>query len=88
MENTTELLSAGLEVTLIGMSVVFVLLSILVGVVHAMSAFSRLFAGSTLDDALDLIIDDETISVIGAAITQHRRAERRTERRKARARRK
>ena len=85
MENTTELLSAGLEVTLIGMSVVFLLLSILVGVVHGMSAFSRLFADTTLDDALDLAIDDETISVIGAAITQYRRADRRTDRRKASA---
>ena len=43
MESTAQLIDAGLTVTLIGMSVVFILLTTLVGVVTAMSALCRRF---------------------------------------------
>lgn len=43
----SELFQAGVDVTLIGLGVAFALLTILVGVVHAMSAITRLFEGGS-----------------------------------------
>ena len=73
MQTTAQLLDAGLTVTLIGMSVVFVLLTALVGVVMAMSALCRRFAPET-PPASTVADDDELISVIAAAINQYRRS--------------
>ena len=61
-----ELLQAGLTVTLMGMGVVFVLLSLLVGVVHGMSRFAQM-----LDTSLPTA-DAELVSVISAAVTAYR----------------
>jgi sodium pump decarboxylase gamma subunit len=73
MGTTAELLNAGLTITFIGMSVVFVLLTTLVGVVTAMSALCRRFAPevpapSNADE------DKELVSVIAAAINHYRRS--------------
>ena len=43
----SELFQAGVDVTLIGLGVAFALLTILVGVVHAMSAITRLVEGGS-----------------------------------------
>ena len=73
METTAEFLNAGLTITFIGMSVVFVLLTLLVGVVTAMSALCRRFAPEAPAPAKS-IEDDEVISVIAAAINHYRRS--------------
>ena len=72
----SELFEAGLTVTVIGMSVVFVLLTMLVGVVYAMSRISRFVSGddrsaSTVDYAPSA--EQEIVSVISAAIRMYRR---------------
>lgn len=61
-----ELLQAGLTVTLMGMGVVFVLLTLLVGVVHGMSRFARMI-DTSLPNA-----DEELVGVITAAVTAYR----------------
>ena len=73
MESTAQLIESGLTVTLIGMSVVFVLLTALVGVVTAMSALCQRFAPEAppVGKAAD---DDELISVIAAAVKHYRRS--------------
>lgn len=63
-----ELLRAGLTVTLMGMGVVFMLLSLLVGVVHAMSRFAQAIEGMPSVPAAD----EEIVSVISAAVAAHR----------------
>ena len=72
MESTAELLNAGLTITLIGMSVVFFLLTALVGIITGMSALCRRFAPEVPPPQKDCD-DDELISVIAAAINHHRR---------------
>jgi sodium pump decarboxylase gamma subunit len=72
MESTAELLDAGLTITFIGMSVVFVLLTTLVGVISAMSALCRRFAPEA-PPVRAATGDDELISVITAAINHYRR---------------
>ena len=73
MQSTAQLLDAGLTITFIGMSVVFVLLTALVGVISAMSALCRRFAPEAPPaDVPDQ--DDELMSVIAAAITHYRRS--------------
>ena len=75
MENLTQLLDAGLEVTLIGMGVVFVLLTALVGAVYGMSALARLIEGPPVPKVAQAITtdDEELIIVISAAIGRYRR---------------
>ncbi len=70
----SELLTTGVEITVIGMGVVFILLSLLVGIVHAMSAFSRLLTRSSVEIAPEPVLDEEIIGVISAAISQYRNA--------------
>ena len=72
MESTAQLIDAGLTITLIGMSVVFILLTTLVGVVTAMSALCRRFfpEAPPVERASE---DDELIGVITAAINHYRR---------------
>jgi oxaloacetate decarboxylase gamma subunit len=77
VDNLSELLSAGLNVTLIGMLVVFVLLGVLIGVVRAMSALAELLqtSGSALAPAAAIEPvpdDDDLIVVISAAIRRYR----------------
>ncbi len=72
----SELFEAGLTVTMIGMIVVFVLLTMLVGVVNVMSRISRFVTGdgrsaSTVDYAPSA--EQEIVSVISAAIRMYRR---------------
>jgi oxaloacetate decarboxylase gamma subunit len=71
---------AGLNVTAIGMGVVFVLLTLLVFVIQAMSALSLRIEGSMPQAtpsgsamAPAKTADQELISVISAAITAHRK---------------
>jgi sodium pump decarboxylase gamma subunit len=73
VESTAQLIDAGLTVTFIGMSVVFVLLTTLVGVVKAMSALCRRFAPETPPES-QLAADDELIGVIAAAVNHYRRS--------------
>jgi sodium pump decarboxylase gamma subunit len=80
-----ELLEAGLNLTAIGMGVVFVLLTLLVGIIRGMSALSR-----TLEAAFPVASasasapvpaaaasgstgQQELVGVISAAIAAHRR---------------
>lgn len=72
MESTAQLIEAGLTVTLIGMTVVFVLLTTLVGVVMAMSALCQRFAPEA-PPVPKSAEDDELVSVIAAAINHYRR---------------
>jgi sodium pump decarboxylase gamma subunit len=75
----SQLLQAGLNVTAIGMSVVFVLLTLLVFVIRGMSALTR-----AIDSAFPALPEPaaavsasptghELVSVISAAIAAHRR---------------
>ena len=73
MESTAQLIESGLTITLIGMSVVFVLLTARVGVVTAMSALCRRFAPEA-PPVSKVADDDELISVIAAAVTHYRRS--------------
>lgn len=72
MDSTAQLIDAGLTITVIGMSVVFLLLTTLVGVVTAMSALCRRFAPEPAR-ADGAAAEDEVIGVIAAAIRQYRR---------------
>jgi len=72
MQSTAQLIDAGFTITLIGMSVVFVLLTALVGIINAMSALCRRFAPEAPRQAAAPDRDDELVSVIAAAITQYR----------------
>jgi len=74
METTAQLLETGLQVTFIGMTVVFILLTTLVGVVMAMSALCQRFAPAEAPPVKKAAADDELVSVIAAAINHYRRS--------------
>jgi sodium pump decarboxylase gamma subunit len=73
VDSISELLGAGLSVTLIGMAVVFILLSALVGILHLMSALSGALTTDSFDAASSIDTDSELVGVIGAAIHEYRR---------------
>jgi sodium pump decarboxylase gamma subunit len=70
-------LEAGFTVTLVGMGVVFVLLTLLVGVIQSMSYLSRLIDGgmkpAPAGSAQAPVMDEEIVGVISAAIRMYRR---------------
>jgi oxaloacetate decarboxylase gamma subunit len=74
-----QLLQEGLNVTAIGISVVFILLTMLVGIIRGMSAISRMIedampvAAKSADTARAPHSDYQLVSVIGAAIAEHRK---------------
>lgn len=76
----SPLLEAGLNVTAIGMGVVFVLLTSLVFIIRGMSALARVFEGPARPaattggtSAAQPVPQNEVVSVIGAAIMAHRK---------------
>jgi sodium pump decarboxylase gamma subunit len=75
----SALIQQGLAITGIGMGVVFVLLTLMVGIIQGMSRFSRLFdSGEPVATSPSQAIDDgELLSVIAAAITAYRNQNRR-----------
>jgi sodium pump decarboxylase gamma subunit len=74
-----SLLQAGLNVTAIGISVVFILLGLLVGIIRGMSAVCRLIENAMPQAAAPAgspqtpYSDQQLIGVITAAIAAHRR---------------
>lgn len=68
-------MQAGFTVTLMGMGVVFVLLTLLIYVVQGMSKLCRMIEGAppapTTSDAP--AVEEEIVSVIGAAVSAYRR---------------
>lgn len=72
MNSVTQLIDDGLAITLIGMTVVFALLMLLVGVILGMSAFCRLIVGNEPAGVAAQSIDDELLGVIAAAIRRYR----------------
>jgi sodium pump decarboxylase gamma subunit len=73
----TELIEAGLTVTLLGMSVVFVLLTALVGIVQGMShVIGRFDAGAASSEPPPTAVadgaDDEIVGVISSVISMYR----------------
>lgn len=68
-------MQAGLTVTVMGMGVVFVLLTLLVYVVQGMSKLCRLIEGAppVAPSAAAPSSEEEVISAIGAAISTYRR---------------
>ena len=76
----SELLQAGLNVTIIGMSVVLVLLTLLVGIIRGMSAIAHAIGGDPRqalrpaagDTAPGALSNQELVGVISAAIAAHR----------------
>jgi sodium pump decarboxylase gamma subunit len=77
-----QLLQAGLNVTAIGMGVVFVLLTLLVGIIRGMSALSRrleaAFPTATVSarPATPANPNQELVGIISAAVAAHRRKRR------------
>jgi oxaloacetate decarboxylase (Na+ extruding) subunit gamma len=82
----SQLLEAGLNLTVIGMGVVFVLLTLLVYIIRVMSALSRFIEGPQTAAAAAVpphagahaapagsVSGDELIGVIGAAVATHRK---------------
>jgi sodium pump decarboxylase gamma subunit len=73
-----QLLQAGLNVTAIGMGVVFVLLTLLVGIIRGMSALCRMLeaafpaAAAAAGRASPTMVNQELVGVITAAIAAHR----------------
>jgi len=73
------LLQAGLNVTAIGISVVFILLGLLVGIIRGMSAFCRMIENAMPQAAVSAglpraaLSDQQLVSVISAAIAAHRK---------------
>lgn len=78
----SPLLQAGLNVTGIGMGVVFVLLAVLVGIIRAMSALCFRLAGEPPEPSAGntpptgQAADAELTGVISAAIAAHRKRRR------------
>jgi len=76
----SPLLQAGLNLTAIGMGVVFVLLGLLVGIIRGMSALSRRIEAlfpqpqtSSPGGAPSPAAEQQIVSVISAAIAAHRK---------------
>ena len=69
----SQLLQAGLNVTAIGMGVVFVLLTMLVFIIRGMSALAAHFEDADAAAPASATTPDELITVISAAIAAHRR---------------
>jgi Na+-transporting methylmalonyl-CoA/oxaloacetate decarboxylase gamma subunit len=72
----SELLEAGLTVTLVGLGVVFALLTTLVGIIRSMSYLSHLIDGgapAAAAAAQDVTVEDEIVSAISAAIRRYER---------------
>jgi oxaloacetate decarboxylase gamma subunit len=75
----TELLKEGLVLMVIGMGVVFVLLTLLVFLVQAVSKVGRAFAPAAAPAAparpatRPAGVDEEVVSAIGAAVRMYRR---------------
>jgi sodium pump decarboxylase gamma subunit len=73
------LLQEGLNVTAIGISVVFILLTLLVGIIQGMSAISRMIEAAMpaapVPDRPTPVLhsDQQLVSVIGAAIAAYRK---------------
>jgi sodium pump decarboxylase gamma subunit len=68
-------LQDGFTVTLMGMGVVFVLLTLLVGVVQAMSRLCRLLEGEPAPTAAagsPVAVEEEIVSAISVAIAAYR----------------
>jgi sodium pump decarboxylase gamma subunit len=71
----TDLLEAGFTVTLVGMSVVFVLLTLLVGIIQGMSYLAGLVTEAepaAPPPAAPATADHELVSIISAAIRTYR----------------
>jgi sodium pump decarboxylase gamma subunit len=71
----SDLLEAGFTVTLVGMSVVFVLLTLLVGIIQGMSYLAALVGQpepAAPPPAAAATADDEIVSIISAAIRTYR----------------
>jgi sodium pump decarboxylase gamma subunit len=73
VNSVTQLIDSGIEITLIGMTVVFALLAALVFIIQGMSAFCRLIVGTEPATVAPQTIDDELLGVIAAAIRHYRR---------------
>jgi sodium pump decarboxylase gamma subunit len=71
----SELLETGLAVTVTGMGTVFVLLTLLVGVVHGMSALCAAIAPPPPSGDADTA-DAEVVGAIAASIDLYRRRHR------------
>ena len=73
------MLQEGLNVTAIGISVVFILLTLLVGIIRGMSAISRTIEAAmpatpeATGSAPVAHSNQQLVSVIGAAIAAHRK---------------
>jgi sodium pump decarboxylase gamma subunit len=73
------LLQAGLNVTAIGIGVVFILLVLLVGIIRGMSAVCRMIENAMPQAAVAAgspqapLSDQQLVSVISAAIAAHRK---------------
>lgn len=72
----SELLETGLAVTITGMGTVFVLLAVLVGVVHGMSALCAAIAPPAPPSDGAHTEDAEIVGVIAASIDRYRRRHR------------
>lgn len=70
----SELMAAGVEITLIGMGVVFVLLTLLIFIVQAMSKLAHLIGGSPTEMAAAAAAPSDTrlTAAITAAIHAYR----------------
>lgn len=68
----SALFEAGLTITAIGMGVVFLLLTLMVFVIRAMSGLSNLLEGGRPPASVAASDDTELVSVISAAIRAHR----------------
>lgn len=73
------MLQEGLNVTAIGIGVVFILLTLLVGIIRGMSAICRMLEAAMpaptaeTDSASTTQLNQQLVSVIGAAIAKHRK---------------
>lgn len=73
----SALIESGLTITVIGMGVVFMLLTLLVWIIQVMSKFAAMIGGDISPaPAAAAAGDDETIAVITAAIGAWRRRHR------------
>lgn len=73
-----EQLQAGFTLTLMGMGVVFVLLTLLIYVVQGMSKLCRMIEGTppTATTGGTPAVEEEIVSAIGAAVSTYRRRHR------------